>query len=929
MRRLHVIVAKTPRIVLLSLPLLMAAQSFTTSATAQPASSPTPAPSPDPDPEPEPEPEPVSEPEAEPEPDALRPPELVTFADATYPPARKAAGEEAAVELELAIDEAGKVTEVTVVTSAGDDFDAAAVAAARQFVFDPARRGQTPIASRIRYTYRFELEDAPIDPPEDGVEAGELSGRLFFASDTPLVGAEVRLVGPDGRFRTTKSGPGGRFSFAELPPGRYRVRVDAEGFQRYVSAETIEAGVGIDVIYRLAIAAGLNEVVVRGERDAPERPVREVTRRTLSRREISRIPGTAGDALRSVQSLPGVARPPALAGLLIVRGSAPEDTGIFVDQSSVPLIYHFGGLSSVVPTEMIDRIDFYPSNFGVRYGRVQGGIVDVGLRSPDTTCRKNGEPVVGADGVTEDDCFHGLAQLDLIDARLMASGPLGDDWSFAIGARRSWVDAWIGAVLNQGGTSVTAAPVYYDYQAIVEYRPSDDHRLSLRVFGSDDRTELIFDEPPQPGLGGALDLGTRFIRGQALLESQLNDEVKLTAMLAGGWEATAFSAGNNLTFDFDNFPFEYRTEVSWEAADWITWNVGVDYLVTPVFGKVRAPAPPRPGEQAPGTLVAAPTFESNPNPVLHRPAAFTETELTFFDRLQVVPGVRVDHTRSASTIGISPRLYARYNLFGRDLSDTTSPWRPRTTLKGGVGLYEQPPQIQETDSVFGTPGIDNQRAIHYSFGVEQEITEQIEVSAEGFYKDLRKLVSRVPSDDGAFEYGNEGRGRVYGGEFMVKYKPDDIFFGWVAYSLSRSVRRDLPDAAERLFQFDQTHNLTVLGSFRLPWGFEAGARFRLISGSPFTPVQSDPAAVLATDGSEYVPLSGEPFSDRLPLFHQLDIRVDKKWQFEDWAFSTYLDVQNVYNRRAREGVSYNYNFTQQQFTQGLPILPSLGLRGEF
>src|SRR5688572_13336921 len=75
-----------------------------------------------------------------------------------------------------------------------------------------------------------------------------------------------------------------------------------------------------------------------------------------------------------------------LAGLLIVRGSAPNGTGYYVDGGDVPLIYHFGGLSSVVPTELLDRIDFYPGNFSARYGRVMGGIVDVALLSPNTEC---------------------------------------------------------------------------------------------------------------------------------------------------------------------------------------------------------------------------------------------------------------------------------------------------------------------------------------------------------------------------------------------------------------------------------------------------------------------------------------------------------------------------------------------------------------
>jgi hypothetical protein len=78
-----------------------------------------------------------------------------------------------------------------------------------------------------------------------------------------------------------------------------------------------------------------------------------------------------------------------------------------------------------------------------------------------------------------------------------------------------------------------------------------------------------------------------------------------------------------------------------------------------------------------------------------------------------------------------------------------------------------------------------------------------------------------------------------------------------------------------------------------------------------------------------VGLRGEPFSRRLPLFHQLDIRIDKRWQFRSWRLSAFLDVQNVYNNQAVEALVYNYNFSQERFLTGLPIIPSLGVRGEF
>jgi hypothetical protein len=233
--------------------------------------------------------------------------------------------------------------------------------------------------------------------------------------------------------------------------------------------------------------------------------------------------------------------------------------------------------------------------------------------------------------------------------------------------------------------------------------------------------------------------------------------------------------------------------------------------------------------------------------------------------------------------------------------------------------------------VFGTPGLSSNRAIHYSLGIERELTRQVEISVEGFYKDLTNQVSRTPNAAGAYTYGNHGLGSVIGLETLLKYKPDKRFFGWIAYTLSRSVRQDDASSPEYLFQYDQTHNLIMLGSYRLGRGWEFGARFRIVSGSLDTPVVSSPAlpALYAADAGSYTPLQAKAYSTRLPLFHQLDLRVDKRWQFETWRLSAYLDVQNVYNNAAVEGLAYNYNYSRQSYQTGIPIIPSLGLRGEF
>jgi hypothetical protein len=231
--------------------------------------------------------------------------------------------------------------------------------------------------------------------------------------------------------------------------------------------------------------------------------------------------------------------------------------------------------------------------------------------------------------------------------------------------------------------------------------------------------------------------------------------------------------------------------------------------------------------------------------------------------------------------------------------------------------------------VFGTPNLYSNRFTHYTIGAEQELTRNIDLSVEGFYKDLDRMVSRAPAGSG-YAYANQGTGVAYGAETLLKYRPDDHFFGWLAYTLSRSERRDAPGQEKYLFQYDQTHNLTVLGSYRLGRGWEFGARFRLVSGNLETPVVRPPSlpALYAADAGAYAPLQGEPFSERLPLFHQLDIRIDKRWQFKGWRLSTYLDVQNVYNNAAKEGTSYNYDFSKTSFQTGIPIIPSLGFRAE-
>ena len=160
---------------------------------------------------------------------------------------------------------------------------------------------------------------------------------------------------------------------------------------------------------------------------------------------------------------------------------------------------------------------------------------------------------------------------------------------------------------------------------------------------------------------------------------------------------------------------------------------------------------------------------------------------------------------------------------------------------------------------------------------------------------------------------------------MAKHELTKRFTGWLAYTLMRSERMDSGTDTWRLFQYDQTHILNVIGTYQLPRNWQIGGRFRYVTGDPATPVTT---AVFDSSTNIYSPIYSSKYSTRVPAFHQLDVRLDKTWIYNKWIFTAYVDLWNVYNRANPEQPEYNYNYQKTQYTTGFPILPIIGLRGE-
>jgi len=259
-----------------------------------------------------------------PAPKLTKAPKLVHFEEADYPESEKAAGRAASVTLEIAVAANGTVSSVRVVGSASAAFDAAAVAAAKKFVFEPAEIDHKPAPVKLTYRYDFVLKEEPKGPVVnlEGVVRDRFSKK-------PLQGVTITVEGAGDPVVTDDAG---HFEFKDVPAGKHQVTIAGPGLTTMSTEETIEAGKKLDVKYTVepkeegeGEGSDLEIVVV-----APKLQ-KEVVSTEIKVEEGRRVAGTGGDTLKVVQNLPGVARAAFGSGALIVWGAAPQDTRVYVD----------------------------------------------------------------------------------------------------------------------------------------------------------------------------------------------------------------------------------------------------------------------------------------------------------------------------------------------------------------------------------------------------------------------------------------------------------------------------------------------------------------------------------------------------------------------------------------------------------------------
>jgi TonB family protein len=833
-------------------------------------------------------------PEAETKP-LITPPKLIRFVEASHPEADGEEPTEAVVELDIVVGKDGLVTEASVARSGGEAFDEAALGAARQFVFEPARKDWEPIAARIRYRYVFELKT----PPEE-ITTGWLSGTILLAEDDSPAGDVAIEISNERRelVRELVSGSNGTFVATDLEPGKYEVSILGGEYGDLEAQEELAAGQVTQVIYRL----GAKKSVAYGgfgETAVVDAPPREVVKRTIDKEELTRIPGTRGDALRAVELLPGVARPPFGIGLLIVRGAAPGDSESFIDGIPVPLIFHFGGLTSVYNSYMLEKIDFYPGNFSVRYGRRTGGILEVTTRDPAR------------------DRIHGVAEISIIDTFVTIEAPLSDKVSISGGLRRSLLDLILPSVLPDD-IGVRQAPVYIDYQFKLNFLPSKRDRVRISAYGSNDRLELILDEAAgdDPAIRGDTQLGTSFYNNQIDWTRRVGDKTEQELTFNVGPSKIDFQLGDTFRLEGKFIQTYGRGEWRYQITPRVQLIAGLDVYTAPIdliYLGAQPDAAEGAGSQQ-GSLAGREQVFADVDTTIFRPGVYLESGMKLGKLTELILGLRMDYFSDVSAFVVDPRLTTIFTV-AEDMR-----------VKFGVGIFSQPPEFQESDSTIGNPNLDPLKAVHLGAGWEYDALPGFRFGVEGFYKYLWDRPVSTPGGEAPF-YITNGIGRIYGAEFSINIRPATgrQYFGYLSYTLSRSERKDGPLEPWRLFDFDQTHILTAAFVYNFPRNWEIGGTFRIVSGNPGTPVIG---SIYDALNDVYIPIDGRVNTLRNPLFHQLDIRIQKKWIFEGWRLAVFLDIRNAYNQQNQEGIIFNYDFSQQTPLLGLPIIPALGIRGE-
>lgn len=718
--------------------------------------------------------------------------------------------------------------------------------------------------------------------------AEALESRLLEkGTRKPLRDVNVYLLPQKAKAVTDEAG---RFSFPDAEGESCQIVINLTGYQRY-DRSTGCAEALPESIFLQRQSYNVFETKVTGQVKK-----RDDQAYRLSQDEFIKLPGSfGGDPIRATQNLPGVANTGASAQI-VIQGASPDDTGYLIDGHRVPLVFHFGGLSSVITPDAVESVDLLPAGYGPEYSRAIGGLIGLNSRSP------------------KKDRLHGLAFVDLLNAGLLLEGPIDSTSRFLISGRYSYVGQVLKAVaMENDDLELTAAPTYYDLTGIYEKDLSDKTTLKTTAIASKDQLELILNRSANndPDLRGNFFNSTEFYRIIPQLRTKLSSETEMTYSLGLGHDSLFVDIGNRY-LDVDATVISQRSELKHQWSKLQTTYLGLDNYWQNSNVKVNLPAVSSiGGVSSPFSVGEERKFDEESSQTFLGAYLRQEMKLSEDSRWTLLPNLRLDHFTLNQKTHLQPRFQARYQL------------DPSLLLRGSVGQYYQTPSPQEASRLYGNDDLRSPHAWHYTLGFTKDFRGErqdgFQLSNNYFYKKLNDLVT----PDVSKNYSNAAEGEIVGGELQGKLQTGP-WTGQLVYTYLRS-RRTIPGFGTTPSEFDQTHNLNLIGSHtRGLWTYSA--RFRFVTGNPYTPITG---ASFDADNDVYIPQRGALYSQRFENFNQLDVRIERKFVYDTWILTAYGEVLNLYNASNSQNFEYSYDYETKKKVRGLPILPTIGLKGEF
>lgn len=691
----------------------------------------------------------------------------------------------------------------------------------------------------------------------------------------------------------------GNFELVGVAPGLRNIQISFVGYEPKTVFE-IEVTPARPAVVNVSLkpsAIEIEEAEVVGTR-RPNVAEAPLSVRSLGTNEIKRNPGGGRDISRAIRTLPGVAAIPSFRNDIVIRGGAPNENRFYIDGIEIPNINHFatqgasGGPVGMINVDLVENVDFYAGAFPAARGNALSSVMEFSFKEARTD-EWTANMVVGTS-----------------DLGLTLEGPTGENSSLIFSMRRSYLQFVFQAL------GLPFLPIYNDYQFKWTARPDDKNAITVIGLGAYDDFELNLDIADdtaatnyldQVAILGALDVQKQWNYTQGVKWDRYCDNGKWTWVASRNMlNNRAYKHLNNdesadllrdyLSQEIENkFRVERKlfSDAGWEG----TFGGGYEYV------KYNNATSERRFNPADGQLTPV-AYETDIK--AHKYGAFATANRKLLDeRLTLAAGMRLDGSTLAKGLQnpleqFSPRFSLSYGF------------APGWTLNANTGRYFQLPAYTilgfEEDGVRVNAN-DETRYLANSqvvAGVRWEGGKRnLVASVEGFWKGYDgapvSTLQGVPLANLGADFGvvgNErvtfdGVGRSYGSELLLQQRLYNGFYGLLAYTFVRS-EFQTTNSEFTPSSWDNRHILSVTGGKKFEGGWEIGSRLLFSGGLPYTPVD---LSSLSTESWDFY---GRPLLDysllnteRNKAFHQLDIRIDKKWFFANWSLDVFVEVQNA------------------------------------